>query len=774
MKKKYFVALSILILTLALIISACVPGDPLEEAFYVRTLYVWDGAAWNQITTNGGGIGAESDPIFVASLPLTIGSGGTGQVTAGAAFNALSPMVALGDIIYGDFAGTGTRLAGDVTDARKFLRTQSVVGDAQAPVWDTLQAGDIPSLSGTYVPYAGATGNVDLNTKEVTNATLNAVVGKGTWTASGTWKLPAMYFNGDITTDRWLNTNGNTFLGVAVAGAGNLAHTGGDEGHYNTAIGYYALHNITTSFYNTAVGAYALSDLTTGEYNTAVGQLALGDVTTGKFNTAVGMQALGANTGSYNTAIGLFAGGNNIVGSSNIFLGASAGKSELGSNKLYIDVIDTATPLIYGDFSTNELTINGDLKIGANKILTTTHYIYESSASQIGFRKISDNSNIGISAGTSNLSSLAMGVGTTYSGNIYTNGYGETAIVFTSVAMQLKSATNSTSYIQGSVWRTGAFYTEVVRMQSAANPYIQLGRSDTGVTTNVVTDSVYMQAGAGTNNITANFGLGVPIYLSSDLHVLAKRASLNWVVTNPTAATYATRLDIGLMTGGALTTPLSIAGTGNVGIGTSTFDATATNTLTIYDGTAPAGGLANATQLYTTTGELYVKDSAGNQALLSPHPKQIMQSNTTSPYPWGYYARNDYLGKEIIIDMAALVEEVQKTSGKRIIFAVNDIPKRDWDADQEAMKVARDADIAQSQIQLAYMQNALKKTNDAVQAATNELTLAKDPEEIKNLTEILNTLTQEQGRLETQIESFEIPEPYVKQPIPEWIASRLK
>ncbi len=204
--------------------------------------------------------------------------------------------------------------------------------------------------------------------QELTGKTLTASVGKGTWTASGTWKLPAMYFNGDITTDRWLNTDGNTFLGAYVAGAGNLAHTGGSEGYYNTAIGYLALHDITTSYFNTAVGAFALEDLTTGIYNTAVGQLALGDVTTGNFNTAVGMQALRVNTGSYNTAVGLFAGGDNVVGDSNVFLGSSAGKSELGSNKLYIDVIDTATPLIYGDFSTNDLTFNGDVHITAGSL----------------------------------------------------------------------------------------------------------------------------------------------------------------------------------------------------------------------------------------------------------------------------------------------------------------------------------------------------------------------------------------------------------------------
>lgn len=42
---------------------------------------------------------------------LAIGRGGTGQTTKAAAFDALSPMSASGDIIYGGTSGTGTRLA---------------------------------------------------------------------------------------------------------------------------------------------------------------------------------------------------------------------------------------------------------------------------------------------------------------------------------------------------------------------------------------------------------------------------------------------------------------------------------------------------------------------------------------------------------------------------------------------------------------------------------------------------------------------------------------
>jgi hypothetical protein len=182
----------------------------------------------------------------------------------------------------------------------------------------------------------------------------------------------------DLRTDRWAFLDTNTFLGVGVtggagvlAGARNTAY--GNETLYNittgsdnTALGWRAGYNITTGDHNTAVGDQTLQALSSGAGNTAVGELTLGSETTGIWNTAVGVDALWQNVGSYNTALGASAGGNNLAGSSNVFIGSQAGEDELGSNKLYIDNTDDATPLIYGDFSTDKVTINGDLTANGN------------------------------------------------------------------------------------------------------------------------------------------------------------------------------------------------------------------------------------------------------------------------------------------------------------------------------------------------------------------------------------------------------------------------
>jgi len=66
--------------------------------------------------------------------------------------------------------------------------------------------------------------------------------------------------------------------------------------------------------------------------------------------------------------LGRFAGAKNSTGSSNVFLGNSAGYWETGSDKLYIENSDvgSSSALIYGDFNTNELRINGNVGINDN------------------------------------------------------------------------------------------------------------------------------------------------------------------------------------------------------------------------------------------------------------------------------------------------------------------------------------------------------------------------------------------------------------------------
>lgn len=76
------------------------------------------------------------DSVDLYSLANTGGGGGVGFA---------NPMTTLGDIIAGGAAGAPARVAGNTSATRKFLRELGDGTNAAAPVWDTLQTGDIPA-----------------------------------------------------------------------------------------------------------------------------------------------------------------------------------------------------------------------------------------------------------------------------------------------------------------------------------------------------------------------------------------------------------------------------------------------------------------------------------------------------------------------------------------------------------------------------------------------------------------------------------------------------
>lgn len=69
--------------------------------------------------------------VTLSGTALPIANGGTGQTTASAAFNALSPMTTLGDVIIGGASGAGTRLGiGSTSQILKVV--------AGSPAWATM------------------------------------------------------------------------------------------------------------------------------------------------------------------------------------------------------------------------------------------------------------------------------------------------------------------------------------------------------------------------------------------------------------------------------------------------------------------------------------------------------------------------------------------------------------------------------------------------------------------------------------------------------------
>ncbi|MFN5866343.1 MAG: beta strand repeat-containing protein, partial [Candidatus Kapaibacterium sp.] len=173
---------------------------------------------------------------------------------------------------------------------------------------------------------------------------------------------------GAISTQQDLTVNG---LVVGARGAstnavlGNAAMLSGGAGGNNVAVGQWALYYTGAGSGNTAVGTQAGFKNVGGYNNAAFGSGSLYENTEGFQNTAIGNRSIAVNTtGDNNTALGFEALFSSITGDGNVALGYRAGYSETGSNKLYIANSSTAN-LIYGDFSTGRVAINGGSTPGA-------------------------------------------------------------------------------------------------------------------------------------------------------------------------------------------------------------------------------------------------------------------------------------------------------------------------------------------------------------------------------------------------------------------------
>jgi len=113
--------------------------------------------AANVVSSSLTGLGTVTSGVWTGSA-VGIAYGGTGQTTALAAFNALSPLTTQGDLIYGGTSGSGTRLPIGTS-------AQVLIGGT-TPSWGavnlstmasgTLQAAQQPALSGAITSTAGS------------------------------------------------------------------------------------------------------------------------------------------------------------------------------------------------------------------------------------------------------------------------------------------------------------------------------------------------------------------------------------------------------------------------------------------------------------------------------------------------------------------------------------------------------------------------------------------------------------------------------------------
>ncbi len=154
----------------------------------------------------------------------------------------------------------------------------------------------------------------------------------------------------------------NVFIGDSAGYFNN-------EGRYNIFIGDRVGFANTSGNANVIIGPTAGENNTTGRANTFIGDWCGNKNETGDYNVFLGDQTGWNNiSGSRNVYLGNRAGFNNTEGWNNVFIGNYAGFSEEESGKLYIDIADTdsTNTLVWGNFYSNIIRLNGQVGIGTH------------------------------------------------------------------------------------------------------------------------------------------------------------------------------------------------------------------------------------------------------------------------------------------------------------------------------------------------------------------------------------------------------------------------
>jgi hypothetical protein len=167
--------------------------------------------AGSPITTSG------TLAISYSGTALPIANGGTGQTTASAAFNALSPVTTTGDLIIGNGTNSATRLA---IGTNNYVLTSN----GTTATWAAATGGVTQIVAGTNVTISpvGGTGVVTINSSggggsAYTRTTFTATAGQTAFTVTYAVGYLQIYVNGVLLTDSDYTASSGTGFTLNVA-----------------------------------------------------------------------------------------------------------------------------------------------------------------------------------------------------------------------------------------------------------------------------------------------------------------------------------------------------------------------------------------------------------------------------------------------------------------------------------------------------------------------------------------------------------------------------
>lgn len=244
---------------------------------------------WDNITNKPACFPACLTPLEELFVPLTRTitiNGETQSLSENRSWTLTTSEVTEGTrLYYTNARGIGSLLTDYVSGAGVISSADSILSAIQK------LNGNISTIGTGYVPYTGATTNLNMGSFNVAANLFNSLkIGIGNSSSNVAIGNNAMFSNGSATSS------------VAIGNNSLLNMTGGLA---NTAIGENSLSNLTSANYNVGIGNASLGSLSTGVSNFAGGSYSGTTLTTGNYNTYVGyITGDGITTGSNNTIIG--------------------------------------------------------------------------------------------------------------------------------------------------------------------------------------------------------------------------------------------------------------------------------------------------------------------------------------------------------------------------------------------------------------------------------------------------------------------------------------
>lgn len=324
---------------------------------------------------------------------VAIANGGTGQTSAAAAFNALSPMTTTGDLTYESGTNTASRLAIGTTG-------QVLTVVSGIPAWAASTG--FTYLASTTSVFGGT--NATLSFTGVDNVVVG--VGAGGALTSGTDNVFDGYQAGKNATTACFNVA----VGSQAIGTGIMVGAASN----NTAVGYQSGKALTSGTDNVAMGYQSGVEMTTASSNVVIGSGAINGASA-THNVVIGQGATAAN---FSSAIAIGS-SSTISAADGIAIGFSSAAGNLAVAIGYQSSSGGTEALSMG-YQANAKTTGG-IALGLMALCNT------GSAAGVA---------IGSSATTSASNAIAIGNGTTASASNST-ALGNGATVSTANVMQL-------------------------------------------------------------------------------------------------------------------------------------------------------------------------------------------------------------------------------------------------------------------------------------------------------------------------------------------------